>query len=151
VLVPGAADLDLGPAVGEYRARGLARLGKVAGDGVLAELRARADAIMLGEVTYPGLFFQKDSGTNNYADLAYGKGWEGPTLEYRKVEKLEKDPLFLAWIENPLLERVARAVIGDGAIAIYRAFMMNKSARGGSNLPWHQDGGNFWGLDRDPV
>ena len=20
-----------------------------------------------------------------------------------------------------------------------------------TDLPWHQDGGNFWGLDRDPV
>jgi phytanoyl-CoA hydroxylase len=28
---------------------------------------------------------------------------------------------------------------------------MNKHAGGGSNLPWHQDGGDFWGLDRDPT
>ena len=28
---------------------------------------------------------------------------------------------------------------------------MNKHAGGGSDLPWHQDGGSFWGLDRDPV
>jgi ectoine hydroxylase-related dioxygenase (phytanoyl-CoA dioxygenase family) len=28
---------------------------------------------------------------------------------------------------------------------------MNKHAGGGTDLPWHQDGGNFWGLDRDPL
>jgi len=28
---------------------------------------------------------------------------------------------------------------------------MTKSAEGGSDTPWHQDGGAFWGLDRDPV
>ena len=27
---------------------------------------------------------------------------------------------------------------------------MTKSAKGGTHLPWHQDGGVFWGLDRDP-
>jgi phytanoyl-CoA hydroxylase len=26
-----------------------------------------------------------------------------------------------------------------------------KVARGGTLLPWHQDGGRFWGLDRDPT
>ena len=45
--------------------------------------------------------------------------------------------------------RVAREVVGD-EVSIYRAFLMNKSSQGGSNLPWHQDGGRFWGLDRDP-
>ena len=42
-----------------------------------------------------------------------------------------------------------RAVVGD-AVAIYRATLFTKSARGGTELPWHQDGGSFWGLDRDP-
>ena len=28
---------------------------------------------------------------------------------------------------------------------------MNKHAGGGTDLPWHQDGGDFWGLDRDPT
>jgi len=27
---------------------------------------------------------------------------------------------------------------------------MNKASMGGTVLPWHQDGGLFWGLDRDP-
>ena len=36
-------------------------------------------------------------------------------------------------------------------MTLYRAFLMNKHAGGGSDLPWHQDGGDFWGLDQDPT
>src|SRR5262249_20207668 len=108
------------------------------------------DAIMLGEVVYPGLFFQADTDSGRYDDLAYGLGWQGPSLAYRKVEKLEMDPLFRAWLEHPVFERVARAVYGDGPLAIYRALLMTKGEKGGTYLPWHQDGGRFWGLDRDP-
>ena len=150
MLAPGALEIDLRAPLAAFAANGWARLGIVAHDETLALLRARIDAIMLGEVTYPGLFFQRDTATGRYDDLTYGRGWEGPSLEYRKIEKLEKDPLFRAWIENPLFERVAREVI-DGDIAIYRALVFAKSARGGTELPFHQDGGRFWGLDRDPI
>jgi ectoine hydroxylase-related dioxygenase (phytanoyl-CoA dioxygenase family) len=122
----------------------------VLSDGGLAALRARADDLMLGRVVVPGLFFQRDAGSGRYEDLPYGKGYEGPTLDYRKLEKLEKDPLFLAWIQNKLFERIARALI-EGGVAIYRAALFNKPAWGGTPLPWHQDGGTFWGLDRDPT
>ncbi len=106
---------------------------------------------MLGEVTYPGLFFQHDSSTGKYEDLEYGKGWKGPSLEYRKIEKLELDPLYWAWLSNDVFRRVAARVYSDTDVTLYRAFLMNKHAGGGSALPWHQDGGDFWGLDRDPV
>jgi phytanoyl-CoA hydroxylase len=145
-------DEAIDAAIAHYRVHGWARLGLVADEPTLVALRARADAIMLGEVTYDGLFFQHDSNTGRYEDLSYGQGWKGPSLEYRKVEKLEKDPLYWAWLSNDVFRRVS-ARIYDGAqgVALYRAFLMNKHAGGGSNLPWHQDGGNFWGLDRDPV
>jgi hypothetical protein len=136
----------------EFSTRGYARLGRVADDATLDEMRQRAERMMLGELVYDGLFFQKDTPTNRYDDLEYGKGWEGPSLDYRKIEKLELDPVYRGWISHPLFESVARAVCDDGdGVTIYRAFLMNKSAGGGSDLPWHQDGGNFWGLDRDPV
>jgi phytanoyl-CoA hydroxylase len=96
------------------------------------------------------LFFQHDAPSGRYDDLEYKKGWEGPSLAYRKVEKLELDPLFWAWIRNDVFRRVA-ARIYPGGVSLYRAFLMNKHAGGGSNLPWHQDGGSFWGLDRDPT
>ena len=146
------ADLpyDLDAALAHYREHGYARLGKLASDERLEAMRARIDAIMMGEVTYPGLFFQKDTDSGKYEDLAYGKGFEGPTLSYRKVEKLERDPIFLDWIANPIFEPLARTVYG-GDVTLYRALIFNKAARtGGSNLPWHQDGGDFWGLDREP-
>jgi phytanoyl-CoA hydroxylase len=151
MLLPGAATLDLAPALAHYAEHGWARIGKVATEEVLALLRARADAIMLGEVRYPGLFFQIDAATGDYGDLTYGKGYEGPSLAYRKVEKLEKDPLYRAWLENPLFGRIARAVIGEHGIALYRAVLFAKGAQGGSFLPFHQDAGVFWGLDRDPC
>jgi hypothetical protein len=121
----------------------------VLSDGELEKLRARADALMLGEITHEGLFFQHDTATGRYGDLEYGKGWEGPSLAYRKVEKLELDPLFLDVIQHATYERVVRSII-EGDITIYRAMLMTKSPGGGSDTPWHQDGGAFWGLDRDP-
>jgi len=151
MLLPGALDADLGAALAHYREHGWARIGRVADDHALDALRTRADEIMLGKVKYPGLFFQIDSATGDYDDLTYGKGYEGPSLAYRKIEKLEKDPLFRAWLENPLFGRIAHAVLGDHGIAIYRAVLFAKGAAGGSHLPWHQDAGVFWGLDRDPC
>jgi phytanoyl-CoA hydroxylase len=150
VLVSGAADIDLEAALASFAAHGYARLGKVLDDDAMEGLRARADDIMLGRVVYPGLFFQQDTTTGRYDDLEFGKGWTGPSRNYRKIEKLEKDPLFLGWIQNALFGRVARAVVSD-AVTIYRAVLFSKAASGGTVLPWHQDGGRFWGLDRDPV
>jgi hypothetical protein len=145
--------MSLDDAIAHYRAHGWARLGVLADEATLVALRARADAIMLGEVTYDGLFFQHDTNTGRYEDLAYGQGWTGPSLEYRKVEKLEKDPLFWTWLSNDVFRQVAARVYDSPAagVALYRAFLMNKHAGGGTVLPFHQDGGNFWGLDRDPV
>src|SRR5262245_56369894 len=140
----------LEPILARYREDGFARVGRVFEEDALAELRARADAIMLGEVVHPGLFFQHDSGTGRYEDLQYKKGWVGPSAHYRKIEKLERDPLFWALINHPLFERIARAWI-PGDISIYRAVLFNKPAHGGTVLPWHQDGGSYWGLDRNPT
>ena len=67
-----------------------------------------------------------------------------------KLEKIEKDPLFRALIEHATFERVARALI-EGPIVIYRAVLFNKPPHGGTVLPFHQDGGSFWGLDQDPF
>jgi phytanoyl-CoA hydroxylase len=150
VLLPGVVDIPLEAPLARFADQGFAPLGRVAADDALVALRARADAIMLGEVSYPGLFFQHDTTTGRYEDLEFGKGWKGPSLNYRKIEKLEQDPLFLAWIQNPLFARIARALVGDG-VSLYRAVLFTKAARGGTHLPWHQDGGRFWGLDRDPI
>jgi hypothetical protein len=144
-------DLNISPSevLADFREHGYARLGRVMSDEGLVALRHRADEIMLGTVAYDGLFFQLDTDTGSYHDLKYGRGYEGPSLDYRKIEKLEKDELFLAWIRNPLFQAISQALIA-GPIALYRAVLMTKGNKGGTTLPWHQDGGRFWGLDRDP-
>lgn len=149
MLHPGAHGVDVDAAVAHFRARGWARLGSVASDEALERLRARADDLMFARVVHEGLFFQRDSPTGRYGELEFGRGWEGPSPCYRKIEKLERDPLFREWLQNAVFELVVRAVVGEEA-ALYRATLFTKSADGGTELPWHQDGGSFWGLDRDP-
>ncbi len=141
--------MDLEPALAAYRRDGIARLGRVIDPAFLASLRERSDDLMLGRLRIDGLFFQHDSATGRYEDVPYGRGYEGPSTRYRKLEKLERDDRFRALLENPLFERIARALIGP-SVSIYRAVMFNKAPRDGSPLPWHQDAGRFWGLDRDP-
>jgi phytanoyl-CoA hydroxylase len=150
VLLRGAIDLELQAPLSAFAQRGYARLGRVLAAPAANDLRERANALMLGELRYPGLFFQHDSPSGRYQDLAFGAGWVGPSLCYRKLEKLELDPLFAAWIENPLFARIACAVLGE-EVALYRAVLWNKAPRAGMDLPWHQDDGQFWGLDRAPC
>src|SRR5260370_28388944 len=120
MLAEGAADLPLDDVLAHYQEHGWARLGRVLDDAALELLRQRADQIMLGEVVHDGLFFQHDSGSGRYDDLQRGVGWQGPSLHYRKIEKLERDPIFRALLENPLFERIARARI-EGNVVLYRA------------------------------
>jgi phytanoyl-CoA hydroxylase len=150
VLLAEAADVPLEAPLEAFFREGYARLGSVLAPVAAERLRERADELMLGTVRYPGLFFQHDSPTGRYEDLAFGDGWVGPSRAYRKLEKLELDPLFAEWIENPLFARVADAVLGPNA-ALYRSVLWNKAAHGGMNLPWHQDDGEFWGIDRAPC
>ena len=153
LVAANANAIDLAGVLAHFMEHGWARVGRVLSDEGCAALAARGDEIMLGQVGHEGLFFQLDAATGRYDDLRYGKGWEGPSLDYRKVEKLELDPRFRAWMENPLFERIARAVLAsdEGPVKIYRAVLFNKGPSvGGSTLPWHQDGGRFWGVDRPP-
>ena len=142
--------MDIGAPLAEWAAHGYARLGPVLSPQGLEALRERAEDLMLGRVSDPGLFFQLDSTTGRYEDAPIGLGWQGPSLAYRKLEKLEKDSRFCAWLSNPLFERIARTVIQD-SVVIYRALLFNKGASAGSDIPWHQDGGSLWGLSEEPL
>lgn len=150
VLLPGAAAIDVATALAHLAEHGWARLGPVATPAALAALRARAAGLMDGSAPRGDLFFQHDSPTGAYADLRFGDGWIGPSDAYRKLERLERDAVFRAWLENPLFERIARAAIA-GPVAVCRATLWNKRAGGGTELPWHQDGGRFWGLSAQPT
>lgn len=141
--------LDVDAVLAHFATHGWARVGRVLSEAGLVALGTRVDDLMQARVRYDGLFFQRDSPTGHYEDLEFAKGWQGPSSDYRKIEKLELDPLFRAWMTNPLFERIARRLIA-GPIALYRAVLFTKSASGGTVLPWHQDGGRFWGVDRAP-
>ena len=74
------------------------------------------------------------------------------TMLYRKIQGLETDDLFSRLVRHPLfLEICARQYGPHAAISIFRAMVMNKPAGQGTVLPWHQDGGDVWALDRDPL
>ena len=149
-LADDLSDEALAVAIAHYREHGYARLGRVVAEEMLAGLRARADDLMLGRVTIDGLFFQHDAPSGRYEDLENGLGWVGPSLGYRKLEKLERDDRFRALVEHPVARRVVGSII-EGPVTLYRAVLFAKAKDGSSPLPWHQDGGRFWGLDRAPT
>lgn len=137
-------------AIALYRAQGFAPLGRLVPDALVARLRARSDELMLGKVVHEGMFFQHDAGTGRYEDLPYGEGWVGPSLAYRKLEKLELDPTFRELVTAEVFRPIVQAVVGR-EVVLYRAAMFAKQPQKGSPTPFHQDGGSLWGLSEDPV
>ena len=71
---------------------------------------------------------------------------------YRKIQGLETDELFVALIRHPRFLEVCARIYGPHVpLSIFRAMVMNKPAGQGTHLPWHQDGGDVWALDREPL
>lgn len=135
-----------------YWRAGFLRLGQVADPAQLQALCQRADDLALGRVTNAAVQMQLDTG-GAYEDLpeAVARFDEG-TLRYRKIQGLEHDDLFLPLIRHPLFRAIAGRVYGDHApVSIFRAMIMNTPAGHGTHLPWHQDGGDVWKLDHDPL
>lgn len=132
---------------------GYVRLGRVAAEGELETLRARIDDIMMGiaPVPYDRIMMQLDTTTGLYKDMdPQTKGHKGATLAYRKIQDLEYDRLFLAYMRKPLFQDICAKAYGKGTpVSCFRAMFMNKPASRGTVLPWHQD--IFAHLDRDPV
>jgi len=145
-----AEELDIEGPLSDFLENGFARLGPVLTDGAAMQLAERADALMRAEEPFPGLFYQHDSETGRYADLQFNAGWVGSSARYRKLERLELDRPFAAFIANALFERIARAMLVE-PIALYRSVLWNKAPNGGMATPWHQDDGRFWGLNRAPF
>lgn len=137
----------------QYDRDGYLKLGRVLNDDDLAALQERIDQIMRGEadLDYDRILMQLDSTTGQYGDApAQTRGFKGPTLNYRKIQDLELDPVFLAYMQRPLFREICARVYGEGTpIASYRAMFMNKPAHRGTLLPWHQD--RWTSLDRDPL
>jgi hypothetical protein len=137
----------------QYERDGFLRLGQVASDAQLKALQTRIDDIMLGKapVNYDKMLMQLDSSTGAYEDAGVqSRGFKGPTLNYRKIQELEYDPIFLAYMQHPLFKEICDYVYSpQTAIACFRAMFMNKPAHKGTLLPWHQD--RWVHLDKDPL
>ncbi|MBA3708348.1 MAG: phytanoyl-CoA dioxygenase family protein [Planctomycetes bacterium] len=130
---------------------GYLRLGPMLDATALAALQERIDAYMLGRRSGDRLMMQVDLGGDYGAMAEMTTGSKGTRLDYRKIENLETDPLFRDYMSTPIFRDACARAYGVGGIAIFRAMFMNKPARKGTMLPWHQDGGDSWGLDRDPL
>ena len=137
----------------QYERDGFLPLGKVLNDADLSALQNRIDAIMQGraDVPYDRMLMQVDSETGRYEDAGeQSRGFKGATPNYRKIQDLELDPLFLEYMSRPEFQAICRRVYGaETPIAAFRAMFMNKPANKGTRLPWHQD--RWSSLDRDPL
>lgn len=134
-----------------FEEAGYVILGKLLADEELAALQDRINDIMLGKakIDYSKLLMQREAD-----DLAgqseQTTGSKGATLNYRKIQNLELDPLFRAYMTKPVFRSICSKVYGRNTdIASFRAMFMNKPAYHGSLLPYHQD--RWWHLDRDPL
>jgi len=136
-----------------FEEQGYLHLGKLLSDAELQALQERIDAIMLGKASldYDAMLMQLDSETGSYEDAGrQTKGHKGSTLNYRKIQDLEYDDLFRAYMTLPIFRSICEGIYGpDTPIASFRAMFMNKPAGRGTFLPFHQD--RWTDLDRDPL
>lgn len=134
-----------------YEEQGYLRLGKVLTEDEVTALTNRIDEIMLGkaEIDYDKLMMQREEG-EGYEQSAQTLGFKGATLNYRKIQNLELDPVYLAYMKKPLFRSIAEKIYGiHTSVACYRAMFMNKPAFHGTRLVHHQD--RWSNLDRDPL
>lgn len=136
----------------DYDDQGFVHLGPLLGESEVVALRGRADDLAAGRVTNPAVQLQRDTG-GRYEDLSeVVADLGGETLLYRKVQGLEQDDLFRQVLNRPVFAHITARHYGPhAAVSLFRAMVMNKPAGQGTVLPWHQDGGNVWKLDRDPL
>ncbi|MYF75304.1 MAG: hypothetical protein F4175_18585, partial [Gemmatimonadetes bacterium] len=94
----------------QFMAEGYLRLGHLLSLGELAALQQRIDDIMLGRVRYKNMRFQLNPKTPDVRmDRTLGN--QEQTLHYRRIDDLEQDPLFLTYIQNPLILHLTRRYI----------------------------------------
>ncbi|MGH2944353.1 MAG: phytanoyl-CoA dioxygenase family protein, partial [Solirubrobacteraceae bacterium] len=129
---------------------GFLHLGRVLDGDELDALRRRADDLALGRVHNDEILMQLDTG-GDYDELPGAVPQLGTHL-YRKIQGLECDDRFRPLVVHPLFMEICGRMYGPHApVSLFRAMVMNKPAGQGTVLPWHQDGGDVWKLDRDPL
>lgn len=137
----------------EFHVQGYLRLGALLDADQLTAMQQRIDDIMLGkaDVPYDQMLMQLDSSTGEYAKAGeQSLGHKGATLNYRKIEQLERDPLFLDYLQHPVFKECCDRLYGRHVpVGVFRSMFMNKPAGFGTKLPWHQD--RWTHFDRDPI
>ena len=98
-----------------FAENGYVRIGQVATDAELEELQERMDDIMLGKapLDYDQIMMQLDREPGKNSPGPQSKGHKGATLLYRKIQNLELDPIFLAYLQKPIFEEVCTKIYGD--------------------------------------
>ena len=132
-----------------YQDEGYVRLGRAAPVEEIEGLCQRIDDIMLGVIKYEDMLMQLCPSAGNPELSRQTKEFKGSSLKYRKIQDLEKDPLFLAYMQKPLFRDLTRKIIGE-EISVYRAMFFNKPAEQGVTINWHQDGAGGWSLSIPP-
>lgn len=126
-----------------FEAQGYLHLGNVMNPGELEALQQRIDEIMLGtaSIDYDQVMMQLDSDPENDGKPGpQSKGHKYATLGYRKIQNLELDPLFLAFLQKPQFREICEHIYGKNMpVDCFRAMFMNKPAHDGTPLVWHQD------------
>ena len=99
-----------------FEENGYVRIGQVATDAELAQIQQRMDDIMLGKapLDYDQIMMQLDREPGKNVPGPQSKGHKGATLLYRKIQNLELDPIFLAYLQKPDLPRGLREDLRRG-------------------------------------
>jgi len=131
---------------------GFLHLGQVLTEDQVERLKQRADDLAAGRVRNEHVLLQLDTG-GAYEELPEAvEQLDGSTRLYRKIQGLEYDEEFVHLVRSPRFFEVCARIYGPHVpLSIFRAMVMNKPAGQGTVLPWHQDGGDVWGLDREPL
>ncbi|UUY09428.1 phytanoyl-CoA dioxygenase family protein [Pseudomonas sp. J452] len=136
----------------DFEQNGFIRLGRLLDTEAIAELTQRADDLASGTQVNPLIQMQLDTGGDYDALPQAVSQLAAGTHLYRKVQGLENDELFAPLVQHPLFGEICARLYGSHApVSLFRAMIMNKPAGQGTYLPWHQDGGDVWALDRDPL
>lgn len=132
-----------------FHEEGYVRLGRAVPVAEIEALGQRIDDIMLGNVVYPDMLMQLCPSAGEAEKARQSREFKGSSLKYRKIQDLERDPLFRAYIQHPLFRDLTAKIIGE-EVAIFRAMFFNKPAEQGVTIDWHQDGAGGWGLSIPP-
>lgn len=126
----------------EFRTNGVLFLGQVMSDQELSVLQQRMDDLTGGRIRNEEIYFQLEPAVSKAMGLEQqgSHAWQGPSDHYRKLARMENDPLFFAYFAHPAFQAILHQLIG-AEVSIMRALGLLKPAFDGSPLDWHQDAG----------